>query len=147
MKKVLQLILAIAFVLPAVAQHTTPRFGTVAGDDNTGRILTYRYATVTDAAGADTVKLAPRAWTTIIQYTATDSLAFSVPTLTNSYVGDEITVLVTNSSGSGHLVKFVGSNWQVGSGGASLALTASKRANITFVFDGVTWVEQSRLVQ
>jgi hypothetical protein len=126
---------------------TIPRFATAAGDDNTGRIMTWRYFTPTDAAGADTAKLYPRAYTTIIKYTAVDSLAFSISNTSQSYIGDELTFIVTNSSGSGHQVKFVGTGWQVGSGGAAIALTASKRANINFVYDGIYWVETSRLAQ
>lgn len=131
----------------AVAQNTVPRFGITAKDDNTGRMMTWKYLKLTDATGADTAKLHPRAYTTILQYSAVDSLAFSVVSLADSYVGDEIQIIVTNAAGSGHQVKFVGSNWQVGSGGAAIALTASKRANINFIFDGVAWVETSRLVQ
>lgn len=149
-------ILASSFATPAVLPSTSPvkvdtaiipRWGTGANNDNTGRVLTWRYLLATDAAGADTVKLAPRAFSTTIQYSAVDSLAFSLSSLTQCYIGDELQVLITNSSGSGHLVKFVGTGWQFGSSGASITLTASKRANIAFVYDGIYWVEQSRLVQ
>lgn len=135
-------------VSPIKADTTIiPRWGTGVNQDNTGRILTYRYLLATDATGADTVKLAPRAFSTIIQYSAVDSLSFSLSNVTQCYIGDELQVLVTNSSGSGHLVKFVGTGWQFGSSGASITLTASKRANIAFIYDGIYWVEQSRLVQ
>lgn len=141
-------ILALALsVSTAFAQNTVPRFGITTNQDNTGRVMTWKYLKPTDAAGADTVKLYPRAYTTLIQYSAVDSLSFNVTNLTGSYVGDELQFIVTNASGSGHLVKFVGSNWQVGSGGAAITLTASKRANINFIFDGVFWVETSRVVQ
>jgi hypothetical protein len=109
--------------------------------------MTFRYFTATDAAGADTVNIFPRAYQTLIQYTATDSLAFAISSLSQSYIGDQITLTVLNIAGSGHQVKFIGSNWQFGSGGAAMALTASKRASITFMFDGVYWLEQSRLAQ
>lgn len=147
MKKLLLFASFLVFATVSFAQNTTPRFGNAKNQDNTGRVATWRYITPTDAAGADTVKLLPHSYTTIVQYTAADSLAFNVTSLANCYVGDELQFLVTNVSGSGHQVKFVGSNWQVGSGGASITLTASKRANINFIFDGTYWVETSRLVQ
>lgn len=115
--------------------------------DNTGRSMTFRYFTATDATGADTVVVYPRAYQTLIQYTATDSLAFQVTNLGQSYIGDQITFMVLNSSGSGHQIKFIGTNWAFGSGGAAATLTTLKRANISFIFDGLVWLEQSRVVQ
>lgn len=115
--------------------------------DNTFRQLTNRYYSPVDGTGADTISLFPQAFNTVIQYTATDSLAFQVTNLSKSYIGDQMTFLVLNSSGSGHQVKFVGSNWQVGSGGASISLTSGKRATIFFIFDGTYWLEQARTVQ
>lgn len=147
MKKIVFLSLFVAMASVALAQNTVPRYGIATNQDNTGRVMTWKYLKPTDAAGADTVKLFPKAYTTVVQFTALDSLAFNVTNLAQSYVGDELEFIVTNIAGSGHLVKFVGSNWQMGSGGAAITLTASKRANIFFVFDGTFWVENSRLVQ
>lgn len=125
---------------------TLPRFGTVVGRDNTYRTLTNRFSVVTDAAGADTVKLYPRAYQTIVKYTAVDSLSFSLTNLTQAFIGDHITFLIT-STGSSQKVKFVGSNWQAGSGGLSIALTSGKAATIDFVFNGNDFFETARVVQ
>jgi hypothetical protein len=142
-------LLAILGIASTYAQSTTPRWGTnsTTNLDNTGRVLNYRYQAVTDGTGADTAKLQPRAFTTIVQCNSVvDSIAFSATT-TNAYVGDRLIFMATNTAGSGHQLKFVGTTWQFGSGGAAAALTASKRANLEFVFDGVSWVECQRLVQ
>lgn len=150
MKKYIFLILSIGLLIScAFAQSTTPRFGTTKNQDNTGRILTYKFVSTADATGADTVKLVPSAWETLIIPSATikDSLSYSLSSITNCYAGDIMICSFTNSSGSGHKIKFVGSNWQFGSSGSSITLTASKRANITFAFDGAAWVEISRIVQ
>lgn len=147
MKKFLTIISTLLLVTIAVsAQSTTPRFGITAGQDNTGRVLNYRWYNPTDAAGADTVNLAPRAYSTVIKYSAVDSLAFDVTSTASCYAGDHLRFMVTNSSGSGHLVKFIGSNWQLSSSG-NITLTASKRATIDFIFDGTYWVETGRMVQ
>lgn len=140
----LTILTALAF--GASAQSTTPRFGTTPGQDNTGRVLNYRFYSPTDAAGADTVNLALRAYQTVISYTAVDSLAFDAKTITNCYVGDRLTFIVTNSSGSGHQVKFIGSNWALSSDG-DIALTSGTKATIEFVFDGESWLESGRQVQ
>lgn len=146
MKNILTLLVLTAFALCAKAQSSTPRFGTTPNQDNTGRSLTYKYITKTDATGADTLRITTNAYVTIVKATVVDSLAFA-PILTKAYAGDKLEFLITNSAGSGHLAKFVGANWQVGTGGASLALTASKRATISFEFDGTYWVERCRTVQ
>ena len=145
------LFLAAFFMLTGItasAQNTIPRFGITPNDDNTGRILTYRYFVAVDNPGADTVNLAPRAWETIILINpVVDSLAFNISSLVNCYVGDRLTFQALNSPGSGHLLKFIGANYQTGSGGPAIALTSGKRANITFRFDGTAWVETGRIVQ
>jgi hypothetical protein len=134
------LILLFAFV-GVNAQSTSPRFGTTKNSDNTGRVLTYKVATVTDAAGADSVVIAPNAFETIYKVAALDSLTFKSPTVVNSYYGDQITLQVTGTSGD--LIKFTGTNW-VSAGTATLS--SGLNAIITFIFNGAKWVEQSRVV-
>lgn len=124
------------------AQSTSPRFGTAKNADNTGRVLNYKLVSVTDAAGADSVTIAPNAWETIYKVAALDSITFKSPTVTNSYYGDQITLQITGTSGD--LVKFTGSNW-VSAGTATLS--SGLNAIITFRFNGAKWVEQSRVVQ
>lgn len=123
------------------AQSTSPRFGTAKNTDNTGRVLTYKLVSVTDAAGADTVILRPNAWETIYKVAALDSLTLGQPVLTNAYYGDAIILQITGTSGD--LIKFTGSNW-VSAGTATLS--SGLNAIITFRFNGTKWVEQSRVV-
>lgn len=133
---------AFIFTMSVVnAQSTSPRFGTAKNTDNTGRVLTFKLVSVTDAAGADSVTIAPNAWESIYKVAALDSLTFKSPTVTNSYYGDQITFQVTGTSGN--KVKFTGTNW-VSAGTATLS--SGLNAIITFRFNGTKWVEQSRVV-
>ncbi len=133
---------AFIFTMSVVnAQSTYPRFGTAKNTDNTGRVLTFKLVSVTDAAGADSVTIAPNAWETIYKVAALDSLTFKSPTVTNSYYGDQITLQITGTSGD--LIKFTGTNW-VSAGTATLS--SGLNAIITFRFNGTKWVEQSRVV-
>ena len=142
MKKFIFALFALVFCAGAVnAQSTSPRFGTTKNADNTGRVLTYKVVTVTDAAGADSVTIAPNAFETIYKVVALDSITFKSPSVTNSYYGDQVTLQVTGTSGD--LVKFTGTNW-VSAGTATLS--SGLNAIITFRFNGTKWVEQSRVV-
>lgn len=136
-------------VLTALAQYTTPRFGITPGDDNTGRVLTYNFVGTAEATGPDTIKIAPNAYETLVRPSGTikDSLKINVTNITRCRVGDRLTCVFQNSSGSGHKIVFIGSNFQFSSSGATITLVTLKRATITFIFDGVTWVEVSRVVQ
>jgi len=147
MKNILFSILAIFAVFVSNAQTVTPRGGTGANNDNTYRALTLKYVVATDAAANDTTKLNLNAYNTLVKLSPlTDSTNFNFTPITRCYFGDQVTFLIKNSS-TGTKVKFVGSNVQVGSGTATLTVTASKRAVISFVFDGTTWVEAYRIVQ
>lgn len=135
MKKIL---FAIVFLIGAVAvnaQSTSPRFGTAKNQDNTGRVLTYNYATVTDAAGADSVTITPNAWQTIYRIALTDSVTFKNPVVSRSFAGDNILIIASGASGT--KVKFTGSNW-VGTSAATLS--SGGRSVIRYVFDGARWV-------
>lgn len=135
-------ILAFTATNEAEAQSTSPRFGTLKNQDNTGRVLTYKLVAVADATGADSVTIAPNAFETIYRVTALDSLTFKSPVVRNSYLGDVVTIMVTGTSGD--LIKFTGSNW-VSAGTATLS--SGLNAIIRFRFNGAKWVEQSRVVQ
>lgn len=140
------LFLAVNMNTKTFAQSTSPRWSTTKNGDNTGRTLTYKKITFTDAAGVDTLKVNPGAGETFISGTINDSLVLSISPITSSYYGDKINCLFTNSSGSGHKVEFITTNVELGTSG-KITLTASKRANVVFIFDGVKWIELSRTVQ
>jgi len=135
------------FVLAANAQSVTPRTGNATNTDNTYRVLNYKFYSVTDRADNDTTIIVPKHYHTEISIPSlTDSTNIMVSNTANSYYGDELCVRIINTS-TGTKVKFIGGTFEVGSGTSVMTLTASKRANIKFVFDGTKWVEVSRLVQ
>lgn len=143
MKKIIFILTLVVFAFGANAQSTSPRFGTTTGSDNTGRVLTYKYQTVTDASGADSTTLNPNAWKTIVRVALTDSIYFKSPVVTRSFAGDQL-VIVASSSASGKKVKFAGTNFIT----AGTATTSTNnRAVITLIFDGSKWVESGRIVQ
>jgi len=142
------LLVACLFTLTVNAQSTFPRFGITKNDDNTGRVLTYNFNNTKDVIGADTVKLNPNAFQTLVAPSTaiTDSLTYTA-TITKSAIGDHIIFSFINTAGANHKIKFAGANFQFSAGGSSIILTTSKRGRITFMFDGTTWVEVSRMVQ
>lgn len=125
------------------AQSTSPRYGTSVNNDNTGRAFTYKYTSITDAAGADSVAVVPAYSGNIYRVTLVDSLTFKQPVITKSYAGDEITIVASAASGTPKL-KFTGSNWLTA---GTATLSTNKRAVITLIFDGAKWIEKSRVVQ
>lgn len=153
MKKVF-LIFTFAFTMFALnAQHTTPRTGTGANNDNTYRALTFKYKSHTDAVGLDTLKLNLDAYhTQVTCASVVDSFAVNFTSVANCYLGDVCEITVINSA-SGTCVKWAGSNIAIstiptiGGGASQLYLAASKRATIRFVFDGTKFVEQCRMAQ
>lgn len=141
MKKVFLILACALTVSIATAQSTTPR---------QGNLITLKIAT-NDAAGADTIKFTPTEWRTILSpsSTITDTLCYMIKDISRCHLGDEIVCSVTNSSGSGNKIKFVGFAYPFAVSGSDtvIALTASKRAVIKFMFNGATWVETSKIVQ
>ena len=144
MKKLLSLIFLLCISGVIFAQSTSPRFGTAVNQDNTGRVLTYAYHTITDAAGADTAIIAPNAYHSIYKVALLDSLVLGSPNISTSYLGDNITIIATAASGT-PFIKFSGANWKVSVD--SLSLSTNLRAVIRFVFDGSKWVQESALAQ
>lgn len=142
MKKLISFLFLLVAFVAVNAQSTSPRFGTAKNQDNTGRVLTYNLVSVSDAAGADSVTLVPSAWETVVKVAALDSITFKSPTVSKSYYGDNLTIMVSGTSGD--LVKFTGSNW-VSAGTATLSSGAV--AVIRFRFNGSKWIEESRVVQ
>lgn len=104
-----------------------------------------------DAAGADTIKISPSEYMTILapSNTITDTLCYKLKDISRCALGDEILVIARNSSGSGHKIKFVGTAypWAVSGADTVISLTSSAKAVIRFVFDGYRWVESSKIVQ
>jgi len=140
MKKILfALFILVGFA--ANAQTATPRTGTGANNDNTYRALTFKYAAIADAVGADTTKLSLNAYTTQVKVTLVDSSAISFLSVANCYLGDVIKITI-NGATSGNKLKLVGTNYVAAS--TSIAVSTGLKANIEFIFDGFKWVEVSR---
>jgi len=143
MKKIFILIMLFVAV-GIMAQSTSPRFGTLKNQDNTGRILTYSYVTATDAAGFDSIKTAPNTYETIYNLTvSTDSLRFGSPNVKFSCAGDIIKIIVQSAS-TGKKLTFK-SPLIIGQG--AVTTTTKGKAVVAFIFDGAKWVELYRLAQ
>ena len=124
------------------AQSTLPRWGTGANNDNTGRVLTYAYKSITDAAGADSTQLVNTAYSTTVRVALVDSFYLKSPVVTKSYTSDRLVIIAVGASGT--KLKFAGTNF-ISAGTATLSTNG--RAVISFVFDGAKWVEDGRYVQ
>jgi hypothetical protein len=134
-----------ALAINSEAQNTVPRYGITPNADNTGRVLTYAFAAVTDKAGKDSITIAANAFQTNYIATVTDSVAY-LGNVTNCYAGDHITFCFIKGSGTGTAL-FLGGNWKVSTASVRLSLTASKRTTIDFIFDGTYWLETGRSTQ
>lgn len=145
MKKLILFLFAMVIVSVAFAQSTSPRFGTLKNQDNTGRVLTYKMVNVTDAVGADTVKIQTNAYETIYKVAAVDSITFKVNSVKTSCFGDKLTILAQGTSGSPK-IKFTNSSGLWLTAGTA-TMSTNRRAIIVFMFDGAKWVEVSRYVQ
>ena len=128
------------------AQTTTPRIGnngTTA--DNTFRTLSSKYNAVTEAAGFDSVVPYTRTYLTDYKVTlAADSLRFGVPVVTKAYYGDVMRIYASGSSGTKITFSSAMSLYQTA---GTATLSTGGKAIIVLMFDGVKWVEQSRVVQ
>ena len=108
MKKIIFLAL-LAFSLNASAQIATPRFGTTAGRDNTGRVLTYGYS---EPAYAATITVVPDRFETIYKVATLTGNASIVTTVTNAHVGDRIVFLFTaDATGASELMLKKAVHW------------------------------------
>jgi hypothetical protein len=150
MKKLLSIfVLTALFAVNLNAQSTSPRWGSgPPSNDNTGRVLTYAVQSVTTTTATSVAYQKPKAWKTVIkvgtlQHALTDSLS-----VTNAYLGDEVTfIFKADTLTAGRVVTF-GNN--IRSAG-TLTVPNNKsshsgQATATFVFDGVYWTEKSRTI-
>lgn len=114
-----------------------PRIVTGANQDVTSRVLTNDYQAPVYAATISPVIVAARS---VIGPVALTGVCTVNPSITNSYIGDELVLLFSNGTG-GALVVTLGAN--VSSIG-TLSVAAGKKGTIYAVFDGLTWVETGR---
>lgn len=130
-------------VLFVSAQSTSPRFGILKNQDNTGRTFTYKLVTVTDAAGSDTVYVNTNASETIYKVASLDSVCFKVKSVATSYFNDKITIIAQATAGN-PTIKFSSLPGLFIVGAKATLPSGNRRAVIRLVFDGAKWVEYSR---
>ena len=106
----------------------TPRVVTGANQDTTGRVITQDYQAPDYAA---TIAVTPTAQFTCFNVAQLTGAATVTATVTNMYIGDEVTFLFA-ADGTNRIVTF-GTNF-VSSG--TVTVTASKKATVKGVFDG-----------
>lgn len=117
----------------------TPRFGIVASDDNTGRVLVLK---ALEPAYAATLSIKPNASKTYLKPTTLTGAMTVNCVETNCAKYDELVVILTSDTTS-RTVTF-GTNF-ISAG--TIAPAISKQATITFVYDGTNFVEVCRAVQ
>lgn len=151
MKKILCLsLLFCSLVAATFAQSTTPRFGIPPGGDNTGGSVTYTTATVT-LASTDSIR--PNSFNSFYKFaTLTGAKALKIKT-TSAKRWDRVTLYFTaDTLTAGRVVTFTPTSggivreWTTTSGN-TVTVKASKSVVMTFIFDGVTWAEETRSIQ
>lgn len=110
-----------------------------ANQDNTFRDLTQESLQPAYAATLSPVITASK---TIIGPVALTGALTLDPSISQSYIGDEIEAIFTNGT-VGILAVTLGAN--VDSAGAA-SVAAGKKGVITLIFDGAKWVEKSRVL-
>lgn len=156
MKKYILSLFATLFIGLGIAQTTAPRFSTVPGDDNTGRVLTNAVITTTDLAQAtlDTIYIKPNAWSTLVcmktgtaMTNLSDSVCYKFQSSTSTYkLGDITTFMISKGTGAGK-IKFGGSVFILSTASAAVALAANKSLIMRFRWNGSKWIEEARVVQ
>lgn len=145
MKKLFSLIALFAFVAITFGQSTSPRFGTSANEDNTGRVLTYLWKTPAVYSGTVTVgyngynaTVKPAAFSSSVTPTVIANVA-------SAFAGDQLTFIFsggTYASGGSAIVTFATNFLSTG----TVAIAASKTSVVRFIFNGAKWVEVARAV-
>lgn len=101
----------------------------------------------TDAAGADTIVITPSSYETIVFHTLTDSVTYKVKSVSQCYLGDKLIFMVTNTAGGTKFKTIPRFGTEVTGADSVMTITASKRAIQVFTFDGVKFIETSKIVQ
>jgi hypothetical protein len=140
MKKLFLIAFTALFALSVNAQSTKPRFGTSASEDNTGRTLTYSSKVSVTLAATDSIS--PNASMTFYKFTTLAGAKTINAKIKNAHQWDLI-ILEFTADGTNRVVTF-GTNFI--SAGTD-TVVASKKSIVSFVFDGVAWIERSRFIQ
>lgn len=136
--------LALTFVFSGCvfAQFTTPRFSTTPNGNNTGSGLTYKYSTVTFTSP---YAVPSNAYETIVKMGTLTAAQTLTATVTSCHVGDKLEIIFTaDTLTAGRVVTF-STGFIVSA--STLTVDASQKATISFIFDGVAWIETARAKQ
>jgi hypothetical protein len=129
---------ALALITTTVnAQSTTPRFGTAANQDNTGRALNYKL--ITTAATA-TYTIAPNAYETVVRPTTITSVTQFNATVTNAKLGDNLTCFFFGTP-KGSTVTF-NTNFLVSA--STIVVDSAQTSVVQFRFNGAKFQETGR---
>lgn len=129
----------------------TPRFDTTGQGDNTGRVLTYKYATIVNILPADTVFIYPNAYQTVYRDTLnstvadSSSISFAANPWSSGRIGDHVTFIIQGPSGGVTTFYNTAPIAQVVSAGR-VVLGAGGAATVDFIFNGKVYVEDSRQI-
>lgn len=120
---------------------TTPRYSliTARNEDNTGRVVTNEYQAIAYAAS---VALKLQSANTVCKFAQLTGAMTITAETTRPQIGDELTLLF-NADGTARTVTF---STGLSPSAATLVVAISKQASITFMFDGVSWVETGRAI-
>ncbi len=135
MKKFLSIIFLVTLTLGGFAQSTSPRFGVGANQDNTGRVLTYKYLAPAYSA---TYTVVANAYETTVKFGQLTGAITLVANVTQSYAADKLSMIFV-ADGTNRVVTF---STGFASGG-NITVNASTTMTVNFVFNGVGWVEQT----
>lgn len=158
------------------ASTQPPRFGITANQDNTGRKVTYGQLFRQDSTqtAMDTVltslyipanganaasylnangqlNITGTVSNTTLYLTVHDSCVLAFNTTAYSHVGDELNLIILNTTGTVHTVYLLGysglaSVWQTAASGTKISLNSGKNAVLHFIFDGTLWEEETRCI-
>lgn len=117
----------------------TARFGTGENQDSTGRVVTYDYK---EPAYAATISVTPNASVTYVNVAQLTGALTLNTVVTNCKVADRLT-LIFKSDGTNRTVTL---GTGLTSSAATIVVTASKNASVSYVFNGVAFVEIGRAV-
>jgi hypothetical protein len=120
---------------------TTARYplATKPNEDNTGNIVTNQYQ---NPAYAASIALKLNAARTVVKVAQlTGALSITAET-SRPQIGDELTLLF-NADATARTVTF---STGFSPSASTLVVAISKQATITFMFDGVSWVETGRAI-
>lgn len=133
------LFITLLFSLVLITSASAQRFGTTAGNDNTGRVITYDWKTPTYTS---TVTVAANASVTMIMPAAFSGTVTPVvnANVTNCKKGDKLEYIFTGATGVAATITF---NTNFKSTG-TLAVTGAKYSTISFIFNGTYWIEERR---